>query len=179
MKKQFVMAASAATALMLSGASYAQGLDKEEKRFSGVYGGATAGFGDFSAAGDGAVVDFFVGARKQTDTGFVYGIEAVGGVVDSEDREPFLDLFDGYGSIIGKVGYTPNNKVLWYGGVGYTSLDVANELQNNGSSGGAVVEAGVEYMPNSWFGLRLRAQYHAVGDEADISNVGAGIFFSF
>ena len=174
----FLVAALAAT-FMYSSASLAQDINDEEKRFSGVYGGLTAGFGDFSSAGDGSVVDFFVGARKQTETGIVYGIEAVGGFIDSESREPFLDLFDGYGSIIGKVGYTPNNKVLWYGGLGYTSLDVANEIQNNGSSGGAVLEAGVEYMPNSWFGLRLRAQYHAVGDEADISNVGAGVFFSF
>lgn len=181
MRRNLVMAA-VGTLLASSGAIAQQqqtNNSAEEPRFQGVYGGITAGYGDFSSGGDGEYVDFFLGGRIQRESGLVYGIEAAGGFVDSDSREGFLDLFDGYGSIIGKVGYTPNNKVMWYGGAGYTSLDVANEIENDGSSGGVMFEAGLEYMPTSWFGIRLRGQYHAVGSEADITSVGAGILFSF
>lgn len=157
----------------------AQDVSSETKRFSGVYGGLTAGYGDFSAAGDGAIVDFFVGARQQTDNGLVYGIEGFAGIIESESREPVFDILDGYTGIMAKLGYTANNRTLFYGGIGYSSLDVANELANQGSADGVVFEAGVEYMPNDWFGLRLRGQYHAAGDEADVSNIGAGLFLSF
>lgn len=159
--------------------AYAQDAGEEDKHFQGVYGGLTAGYGDFSSGGDGANVDFFLGGRLQSDNGLVYGVEGVWGVSDSESREPFFDLFDGYYSIIGKVGYTPDNRVMWYGGLGYTSIDVANELVNLDRADGVVFEAGVEYMPRSWFGLRLRGQYHTASDEADITNIGAGLFFSF
>lgn len=167
--------------LVGSGAIAQQQTDNatEAPRFQGVYGGITTGYGDFSSGGDGEYVDLFLGGRIQRESGLVYGIEVGGGFVDSDFEEDFFDLFDGYGSIIGKVGYTPNNRVMWYGGAGYTSLDVVNELENNGSSDGVMFEAGMEYMPTSWFGLRLRGQYHAVSSEADITSVGAGLFFSF
>ncbi|MBO6503474.1 MAG: outer membrane beta-barrel protein [Kordiimonadaceae bacterium] len=179
MKFQSIAALAAPFALLFSGSAFAQDASEEDKHFQGVYGGITAGYGDFSSGGDGANVDFFLGGRLQSDNGLVYGIEGVLGISDSESREPFLDLFDGYNSVIGKIGYTPDNRVMWYGGVGYTSVDVVNELVNLDRADGVVFEAGVEYMPSSWFGLRLRGQYHTASNEADITNVGAGLFFSF
>lgn len=160
-------------------AALAQEAPVEEQRFEGVYGGLTVGYGDFGEGGDGGNFDFFAGGRVQTDSGLVYGIEGSWGVSDSESREPFFDIFDGYLSVLGKVGYTPNNRVMWYGGLGYTSIDVANELVNLDRADGVVFEAGVEYMPSTWFGLRLRGQYHTASNESDITNVGAGLFFSF
>lgn len=168
-----------AALLLLSGGAAAQQEPSEPQHFQGVYTGLTYGVGDFSAGGSGENLDLFFGARVQSNSGMVYGVEGVWGVSESRSREPFFDIFDGYYSIIGKVGYTPNNRVMWYGGVGFTSLDVSNELINQDTDDGAVFEAGVEYMPSSWFGLRLRAQYHTASNESDITNVGAGLFFSF
>ncbi len=152
---------------------------QDTKRFSGLYLGAGAGYGDYSSGGDGAFVDFFAGLRKQTDSGLVYGVEGAVMIVDSDAINTNFDLFDSSASIIAKLGYTPNNKLMWYGGAGYTSVDLANEVQNMGSSDGVMFEAGLEYMASSWFGVRLRGQYHAVSDEADITSIGAGLLFSF
>lgn len=151
----------------------------EAPRFTGFYGGMGGGFGDFSAGGSGGYFELFAGLRNQTSSGLVYGIEAQGAIIDTDEPSTFVDISDGYGSILAKVGYTPNNRVMWYGGAGYTSVEVENEDANNGSSDGIAFEAGVEYMPTTWFGLRLRGQYHAVSGESDISTIGAAILFSF
>ncbi len=183
MKKTMLIIGGLMFAAMIGTAAQARQDDSganEEKRFSGLYGGLGGGFGDYSSGGDGGYIDFFAGLRQQTDSGLVYGIEGTAALIDTNESTAIgFDILDGYASIIAKVGYTPNNKVMWYGGAGYTSIDVANEQQTGGSADGIVFEAGVEYMPTSWFGLRLRGQYHAASDDADITTVGAGLLFSF
>ncbi len=173
----------ASVCVLMSGAAIAQDLEpnnSETPRFSGLYLGAGAGYGDYSSGGEGGFADFFAGFRQQTDSGLVYGVEGSIAVLDSDavDTGTF-DLFDSSASIMAKIGYTPDNRLMWYGGVGYTSIDVANEINTLGSADGVMFEGGLEYMATSWFGLRLRGQYHAASNEADITSIGAGLIFSF
>ena len=176
------VAVAMAACLTAVGSVSAQQSGPEDERFSGVYLGAGGGWGDFSSGGNGGYGEFFLGARAQNDNGLVYGIEAVGGLVEATDtvgEDVVLFDFDGYASVLAKVGYTSNNKLLVYGGAGYTSVDVIDQTGDSDTSGGIMGEAGIEYMASSWFGLRLRAQYHAVSDDSDITSVGAALLFSF
>lgn len=173
-------AAFAAFSLVSIGAHAQQGSGNEAPRFDGLYLGVGGGYGDLSSGGDGGYGELFIGFRKQTDTGLVYGIEGVGSFLESTgDTDVFLD-FDSSASILAKVGYTSDNRFMYYGGLGYTSIDVNDTLSGgDGSSGGVAFEAGVEYMATKYFGLRLRGQYHAVGSDADIASIGAALLVSF
>lgn len=167
--------------MSIGGTSHAQQPEtqpQEERRFSGIYLGAGGGFGDYSSGGSGGYGEFFIGGRKQTPSGLVYGLELRGTAFESNSDTIFID-YDGVGSIMAKVGYTSNNRLMLYGGAGYTEVDVVDRRDNLGLSGGIAFEAGLEYMATPYFGFRFNGQYHAVGDDADVSTVGAALIFSF
>lgn len=167
--------------LCVSIGASAQDNGSDNKQFSGFYVGTGGGYADYGDAGSGGYGEVFAGLRKQTDSGLVYGIEGVAGLVDAsglQDENVIIDL-DGYAAILAKVGYATNNKTLVYGGLGYTSVDVVDAEDDDGSSGGVLVEAGFEYAATSWLGIRLRGQYHAVSDDADITSIGAALNFTF
>lgn len=163
-------------------AQQAEPAGKETPRFSGVYLGAGGGYSDAGEGGSGGFGDLFIGGRIQTDSGLVYGVEGAVALFDAADADPdtiyFFD-FDGSASAIAKLGYTSDNRWMVYGGAGYTSVGVNDPESAVDNRAGVVFEAGLEYMPTSYFGLRLRGQYHAVGNDSNVTNVGASLLFSF
>lgn len=154
---------------------------QEERRFNGFYLGAGGGYGDFSAGGSSGYGEFFLGIRKQMPSGLVYAVELKGSAFESNSRDSqtiFID-YDGVGSIMAKLGYTSNNRLMLYGGAGYSEVDVLDNRVSPGASGGVAFEAGLEYMATPHFGFRFNGQYHAVGNDADVATVGAALVFSF
>lgn len=153
---------------------------EETQRFEGLYLGAGGSYGDFGNSGSSGLVDLFIGGRVQTESGWVYGIEGAAGVGASDDENfDFIDL-DGYAAILAKVGYTSDNRLLVYGGAGYSALGVDENLPGtDDTQDSLVLEAGLEYMPSHWFGLRLRGQYQIASDSSNLASIGAGLFFSF
>lgn len=161
--------------------SAADDTDKGDRRFTGLYIGAGGGYGDYSSGGSGGYAEVFLGLRKQTRTGLVYGLEGTANLFDTSetDGDEFLD-FDGALGILAKVGYTPDNRFLYYGGIGYTSIDVNDAIrEEQDTADGVLFEAGIEYMATSFLGFRVRGQYHASSGEADVANVGGALILSF
>lgn len=183
MKLSAAILAGAFAGLIFAPAASAQDESDTEKHFAGPYVALGAGYADFQNVGDGGFLELGLGWRHQTDSGWVYGIEALGALAGSGDRFPGEDIeffdFDGYLSILGKLGYTPNNKVMFYGGAGYTSLDVIDTFDDPDTAGGAMFEAGLEVRAASWLDLRLRGQYHTTSGDADITTIGASFVFNF
>ena len=152
---------------------------EESPRFSGIYLGVGGGFADFENAESTGQASFLIGIRRQEKNGLVYGVEGLAGAAGDADGEPFLDLFDGFASIMGKVGYTPDNRVLFYGGIGYGSVQTETDEGEDNSFGGAAFEGGVEYMFLPFMGARASAQYYAVGDDRDATVGAVSVFFNF
>lgn len=149
---------------------------QETPRYTGLYGGLGGGYGDFDAGGSGGYADVFIGLRKQMPSGLVFGVEVAANAIDSNNLSTFLDIGDS-SSIIGKLGYTSDNRLMWYGGIGFTEVNVTDVP--GGVPQGVVFEGGLEYMTTSYFGFRVRSQYHAVGNNSNVTNIGGAIFLSF
>ncbi len=155
--------------------------DKGDRRFTGLYIGAGGGYGDYSSGGSGGYAEVFLGLRKQTRTGLVYGLEGTASLADTSENDDgeFLD-FDGSAGVLAKIGYTPDNRFLYYGGIGYTSVDVNDTIrEEQDTADGVLFEAGIEYMATSFLGFRVRGQYHASSGDADITSIGGALILSF
>ncbi len=154
----------------------------ESKRFSGLYVGGGVGI----AEGD-VFVPLYAGLRYQLDSGWVFGAEGLAGIFEGDDPATNLLNVDDVVAVLGKVGYTPDNRTLFYGGVGYAngSVDINPDLAGldvSDDGDGVVFEAGIEYLVTPWLGARASGQLYLLDNGSADNEFGAGavsIFLNF
>jgi len=96
------LTSAAFAAALLASAASVQAAD--DKPFSGTYLGADVGYLDLEGLDGGISYEGFLGLRKQTNGGFVYGIEGTFGSADIELLDHVWSVNGVLGAVVGQEG---------------------------------------------------------------------------
>ncbi|MEM8839484.1 MAG: outer membrane protein [Pseudomonadota bacterium] len=186
------MATSATAADLPSEQAFQQTpVDARTYNWEGVYVGASVGFGfsgEFDDGGalaaenaNGFVGGGIIGYNKQFDR-WVVGLESEFSYTNLDVSAPVgveADL-DFIGTVTGRVGYTPTERILTYveGGYAFGQIDVtAGGASDSNIANGFVVGAGADYALTENISTGVEYNYINHGDET--FNVGGGTTSDF
>ena len=149
MKKILTAAASVA---LFACAAIAQADD--DKHFDGLYLGGSVGYldlGDNGVSYGGVSYEGFLGFRKQSDSGVVFGVEGTFGSAD-------IDFLDNIWSVNGSLGMVvgAEKRSLVFVNGGYAEAK-ASAFGFSATGGGFRADLGYEYAVSKKFAIRVKA----------------------